>query len=261
MRENHVKRALKRGEAVIGTMAIEVKSPSLAQICAAAGFDFLFIDTEHGTYSLAETAALIQMCRQVGVVPLVRVPDLAYHLIARVLDAGAMGVMVPRVETAQQVEAMVSYVRYPPLGVRGAGGSGRTEYGLAGGSTAEMVKWLNNETLIVAQIERKAAIEDIEAIAGVPGLDVCLIGPVDLSISLGVPGEMDHLLMQDAIQKVVDACANQGIASGGHLSAEALEYWWGQGMRMLMCNADIGMLRAGCRQTVAQLRAFLGEKS
>jgi len=259
MRENHVKRALKRGEAVIGTMANEVKSPSLAQMCAAAGFDFLFIDTEHGTYSLAETAALIQMCRQVGVVPLVRVPDLAYHLIARVLDAGAMGVMVPRIETAEQVEAMVSYARYPPLGVRGSGGGGRSEYGLAGGSTAEMVEWLNNETLIVAQIERKAAIANIEAIAGVPGLDACLIGPVDLSISLGVPGEMDHPLMQDAIQRVVDACARRGIASGGHFSAEALEYWWRRGMRMLMCNSDIGMLRAGCRQTVAHLRAFLEE--
>lgn len=259
MRENHVKRALKSGEAVIGTMANEVKSPGLALMCAAAGFDFLFIDTEHGTYSLAQTGALIQMCRQVGIVPLVRVPDLAYHLIARVLDAGAMGVMVPRIETEKQVEAMVSYMRYPPLGVRGSGGGGRTEYGLAGGSTAELVERLNNETLIVAQIERKAAIENIEAIAAVPGLDVCLIGPVDLSISLGVPGELDHPLVQDAIQKVVDACASRGIASGGHLSAKVLEHWWRRGMRMLMCNSDIGILRAGCRETVAQLKAFLRE--
>jgi len=259
MRENRVKWALQRGEAMIGTMANEVKSPGLAQICAAAGFDFLFIDTEHGTYSLAETASLTQMCRQVGVVPLVRVPDLAYHLIARVLDAGAMGVMVPRIETAKQVEAMVSYVRYPPLGVRGSGGSGRTEYGLTGRSTPELVERLNNETLIVAQIERKAAIENIKATAGVPGLDVCLVGPVDLSISLGVPGEMDHPLMQGAIQKVVDACASRGIASGAHLWAKALEHWWRRGMRMLMCNSDIGMLRTGCRETVTQLRAFLGE--
>lgn len=259
MRENQVKRALERGEAVIGTMALEAKSPGFAQICAAAGFDFLFIDAEHGTYSLAETEAMIQMCRQVGVVPLVRVPDLAYHLIAQVLDAGAMGVMVPRVETAEQVRAMVSYARYPPLGVRGSGGGARTEYGLAGGSAAELVERLNNETLLIAQIERKAAIESIEAIAGVPGLDVCLVGPVDLSISLGVPGEMDHPLVQGAIQDVVDACARHGIASGGHLSAEALEHWWRRGMQMLMCNADLGMLYVGCRQTAAQLRAFLGE--
>jgi 2-keto-3-deoxy-L-rhamnonate aldolase RhmA len=259
MRTNPVKQALKRGEAVIGTMAMEVKSPGFAQMCAAAGLDFLFIDMEHGTYSLAEAGAMIQMCRQVGVVPLVRVPDLAYHLIARVLDAGAMGVMVPRIETAEQVEAMVSYMRYPPLGVRGSGGSGRAEYGLAGGSAAEMVERLNQHTLAVAQIERKLAIENIESIAAVPGLDVCLIGPVDLSISLGIPGEMDHPLMQEAIAKVVDACTRHGIASGGHLSADALERWWQRGMRMLMSNADVGMLSSGCRQTAAQLKAFLGK--
>jgi len=259
MRENRVKSALRRGQAVIGTMATEVKSPGFAQICAAAGFDFLFIDTEHGTYSLAEMGALIQMCRQVGVVPLVRVPDLAYHLIARVLDAGAMGVMVPRIETAEQVETMVSYVRYPPLGVRGSGGGGRTEYGMVGGSVAELVERLNNETLIVAQIERKRAIKNIESIAAVPGLDVCLVGPVDLSISLGVAGDLDHPLVQDAIGKVVGACASHGIASGGHLPPSALEHWWRQGMRMLMCNSDIGMLRAGCQETVAQLKAFVRE--
>lgn len=261
MEKNHVKRALKRGKTAIGTMAIEVKSPGFAQLCAIAGFDFLFIDAEHGTYSLEEMANIIQICRKVGMVPLVRVQDLAYHLIAGVLDAGAMGVMVPRIRTAEQVEEMVSYIQYPPKGVRGGGGTGRSEFGLAyqGMSSGEKLEYLNQETLAIAQIERKEAIENIDAIASVPGLDACVIGPYDLSISLGVPGEGNHPLMKDAIQKTIATCKKHGIASGGHMSAEALEYGWRHGMRMLTCNADIGMLRKGCRDTVAQLKAFLGE--
>ena len=114
MRDNKVRAALKRGETVIGTVAQDVRSPAIAQLFANAGFDFMFVDMEHGAYDLETVADIVKVARLADIVPLVRVPDGLYHLIARVLDAGAMGVMVPRVETRRTVERAVAALRYPP---------------------------------------------------------------------------------------------------------------------------------------------------
>ena len=123
LRPNRVKQALKRGEPALGTMISEVGSAGFVWMLANTGFDFVFIDMEHGTFDLAVVADMIKVARLADIVPLVRVPDLGYHLVARVLDAGAMGVMLPRVETREQVEQFVSFMKYPPVGVRGASGS------------------------------------------------------------------------------------------------------------------------------------------
>lgn len=254
LQPNRVKQALRRGEPVIGTMISEVGAPGVVWLFANSGFDFVFIDMEHGTFELPTVADMIKVARLAGTVPLVRVPDLAYHLVARVLDAGAMGIMLPRVEERAQVEQLVSFMKYPPVGVRGASATrGHTNYGGAG--PQELVAHMNEHTLVILQIERKRAVENIDQLLTVPGVDAAVIGPFDLTISLG-ENDTRAPTVGAAIQTVVSAAQRHGVAAGihSHDAAEVLG-WRARGMTMLTCNSDMGFLTAGARQTVAALRA------
>jgi 2-keto-3-deoxy-L-rhamnonate aldolase RhmA len=258
LRANKVKQALKRGEPVIGTMVSEARSPGFVWMLANAGFDFVFIDMEHGVFTLPEAADMIAVARLAGIVPLVRVPDLAYHVIAPVLDAGAMGLMLPRIETRTQAEQFVSFIKYPPVGVRGAtAGRAHTDY--AGASPRELVEHMNEHTLVILQIERRRAIDNIDDLLSVPGVDVALIGPLDLTVSLGEE-RMDAPTVEEAIGKVVDSAQRCGIASGIHIAdPEIVLKWRGRGMTMLACNSDLGFFNAGAKQTVFALRQGLDD--
>jgi 2-keto-3-deoxy-L-rhamnonate aldolase RhmA len=253
LKPNRVKQALRRGEPVIGTMMSEVRSPGFIWMLANAGFDFVFIDMEHGTYDLPVVADMIKVARLADIVPLVRVPDLAYHLIAPVLDAGAMGLMLPRVETRAQVERFVSFMKYPPVGVRGATvGRSHTDY--ASAEPQELVSHMNEHMLVILQIERAQAISDIDELLAVPGVDVALIGPFDLTISLGAE-HMRAPAVDDAIQHVVAAAQRHTIAAGIHIADPAVVLeWYRRGMTMLTCGSDLGFFNAGAQQTLAALR-------
>jgi 2-keto-3-deoxy-L-rhamnonate aldolase RhmA len=260
MKENPVKHKLQAGGTVIGLMCSGLKPTAvLAQMAAASGFDQTMISMEHSQYTLQDVHDFCQMARSVGVVPLVRVPDLSYQWVAQVLDVGAMGLMAPRMQGRQQAQELVSYVRFPPLGIRGWGGSGRTEYGLAGGAMAEIMNRLDAETLVIAQIEQGSAIDDIDGIASVDGIDVCLIGPMDLSIAVGTPGDTKSAPFRSAVQKVVDACQRHGKVSGGHFSGQDdIAYWAQRGMRFLMRSSDQLALTDGWKAIARDLRAASG---
>jgi 2-keto-3-deoxy-L-rhamnonate aldolase RhmA len=257
LRPNRVKQALKRGEPVVGTMVSEARSPGFIWVLANAGFDFVFIDMEHGTYDLPTVSDMIKVARLAGTVPLVRVPDLAYHLAAQPLDAGAMGLMLPRVETREQVEQFVSFVKYPPMGERGASaGRAHTDYGAPG--PQELVQHMNEHTLVILQIERKRAIDDIDQLLSVPGVDVALIGPFDLTISLGEQN-VGAPAVSAAIDRVVESARAHNVASGIHTGdPNVVLEWHRRGMTMLTCNSDIGMITAGAHQTVRALRQGIG---
>jgi 2-keto-3-deoxy-L-rhamnonate aldolase RhmA len=255
LRENGVKRALKQGRVVIGTMISEMRSPAIAQIMAGAGFDFMFIDMEHGAYTIETVADLIKVARLAGIVPLVRVPDPHYFLLSRPLDAGAMGLMVPRIEDPATVEHIVRSVKYPPLGTRGCSTfKGHSDYTRV--VLREFTNFQNEEVLVILQIERREAIERIEEIAAVPGVDVCLIGPNDLTLSLGASSRHDPAVIA-AIERVIAACDAAGIASGIHiLDVEELGMWMRKGMRMITCSSDARFLSSGAMQAVRALRAL-----
>lgn len=254
MRDNRVRAAIKRGESVIGTMVQEMRSPAIALLLANAGFDFMFIDMEHGAYDLETAADIIKTARLADIVPLVRVPGDLYHLIARVLDAGAMGVMVPRVETREAVERAVMAMRYPPLGKRGCSTSrGNSDY--KGGPLWEFTRHANDNILAVMQIERKAAIDHIDDLLSVPGVDVALIGPADLTLSLGAP-DPGAPVVQDAILTVIDAGKRHGVATGIHLGdAEQVKAWQARGMSMLTCSSELSFISSGARAVVSALRS------
>src|SRR5512139_2854826 len=161
MKPNLLRQRLSQGLPVYGTMIGDVRSPSVSQIMALAGCDFLFFDMEHGPFGLETVADMVRTARLVGITPLVRVPDAQYHLIARVLDLGAQGIMVPRVETRAQVELIVESVLYPPLGKRGcAVDRGHNDF--APQSQWEFAEQANRENLIILQIERRQAVEGIQ---------------------------------------------------------------------------------------------------
>jgi len=254
LRENRVRRALQKGETVFGTMVQEMRTPSVAQALAAAGLDFLMIDLEHGAFDLETVADICQVARLAGIVPLVRASDHGYPWLARPLDVGAMGVMVPRVESRAQVEELAQMVRYPPAGRRGCAVTLRqTEFSRV--PVQEWIAWANAETLFIAQIEERSAIEEIEGIVSVPGVDVALIGPNDLSISLGVPGQVDHPIMQEAMTRVVEAAARHGVASGLHIAdLSTLRAWQGRGMRFLMYSNEVGLMRQAAEQAARTVR-------
>ena len=256
MRENKVRVALKVGKPAVGTMITEFRTPEIARILASSGFDFVFIDTEHAAFDLETVTDIIRAGRAVGLVCMVRVPDAEYHLIARALDIGAEGLLVPRVESRQQVESIVRWAKYPPLGVRGFGVRGIiSDYRKA--AVKEWIQELNENTMVVIQIEKKRAIESIDDLVSVDGVDAALIGPYDLSISLGVPGEFDSSVFNEAIQKVVDACKRHGVASGTHVrDMESLLFWRDRGMRLLTYSSDVGLIMSSASDAVSTIKAF-----
>ena len=257
MRRNILKQKLKAGETAIGSMVQEMTTPTVAQVFKQVGFDFFMIDREHSPYTLETAGEIIRVGRLMDMCPLMRVKGPDYGLIAGALDVGAMGIMLPRVEAAEHVETLVDYMKYPPMGGRGLSSDApHSEYDF--GPLDEFVAINNEDTLAIAQIERRVAIERIDEILAVPGVDVALIGPEDLSLSMGVPGRTDHPLVVEAIEKVVASAQRNGVVPGIHMgSVELLLRWHHKGMRMLMYDSDLGFLMASSAAGVGELRAGL----
>jgi 2-keto-3-deoxy-L-rhamnonate aldolase RhmA len=243
------------GECIYGMMIRQSRDPGTPAIFAAAGYDFCFFDMEHGNYSMETVADLIRGCKSVGIGSIIRVPHLETHFISRVLDAGAEGIMVPMTSRREQAERIVRYSKFTPLGARGFGNqTGQTDYQVR--KTVEFMKEANENTFIVAQIETKEAIENIEEILDVEGIDVGLIGPNDLSISLGVPDLMGSEVMTHAIDRVVQAAKKKKKASGMHIgSIDALKKWRSKGMTVLAYSTDIGFMYSASKSALEQLKA------
>jgi 2-keto-3-deoxy-L-rhamnonate aldolase RhmA len=254
---NKAKARLREGGTAIGTMISEMWTEEVAYVLAAAGFDFLVIDTEHGSASLETVQRISRAARGIGIAPLVRVTGISYVSIARPLDAGALGLMVPHVETAADAREVVRCAKYHPIGERGYGlRSAVTEY--AGPSVAEAIAWSNAETMLMAQVESRRCLDNLDDISTTPGLDVLLVGPNDLSISLGVPGQLLHPAMQEAYRHVAATAERHGIVAGLH-PADLAVVRYGQeiGMRCLMFSSEVRMLLGAARQAVQAIRANL----
>ena len=183
---NPIKKALKEGKVTIGSW-ITIGHPIVAEIMAQAGFDWLTIDMEHSAITIEKTQELIQIIQLSGVAPLVRVSENNPTIIKRVLDAGAYGVIVPMVNSAKDAEKAVKAVKYPPVGSRGVGLARAQGYGF---DFDEYAATINEESVVIVQMEHIDAVNNLDSIVSVEGIDGCIIGPYDLSGSLGVPGEI-----------------------------------------------------------------------
>jgi 2-keto-3-deoxy-L-rhamnonate aldolase RhmA len=255
MRPNPVRATLQAGGNAYGTMAFGFFSPGLMTILAAAGAGFVLLDTEHSGVGIETIKTQIAASGGLGIVPMVRVPGCHYHLIAPVLDAGAMGIMVPMVETAAQAQQIASWCRYRPEGVRGvAFGMPHDDYG--GGDVVQKLREANERTLVIALIETVAGIANAEAIMAVDGIDIGWLGHFDLTTSMGIPGQFDHPDFFGAVDRLVSACHAQGKPAGVLADGvETAEAWRARGFRVFAYGTDISLLQQSLRDGLARLRA------
>lgn len=257
MRINKIKKKLKNNEPVFGIMIKEARNANIAEILEIAGFDYFVIDMEHAFYDMSDITEILQFARKIDITGVVRIPRLDYAYVAKALDMGAEGIWVPHLDTAQQAKDLVRFGKYPPEGIRGAAVPAfrlkdRQEFKQA----ADYFRYANDETLLIAQIEGREAIGNIEAITAVTGIDVAMMGTQDLSLDLGYPGQETHPEMKAAIQKVVDACRKNGKASGNHIAnIDELRYWIGQGMRMITYSYESNLIIEKGREVLKTLKA------
>ena len=256
MRPNPVKTTLATGGRAFGTMVFEFFTPGLAQIMAAAGAEFAVYDTEHSGAGIETIKAQMAYARFTGCVPLVRVGATDYHAIAATLDAGALGIMAPMVETADQAAFLVACTRYPPHGRRGAAvGVAHDDY--LGGSVTEKLRAANERTLVIALIETQAGVENVEAIAAVPGIDVLWLGHFDLTNSLGIPGGFDDPRFERAVDRIAAAADRHDKALGMMVADEAwARRYIAKGFRMIAYGIDHHLLQSALSRGIAAMRGI-----
>lgn len=248
MLQNPVKRKLAAGGHAFGAMVFEFFTPGLPRLMKNAGAEYVMYCMEHTGASFETMKTQFALCRALGVVPLARVPGTEYDFIARALDIGALGVMVPLVDTAEQAQFIVSCTRYPPAGGRRGAAFGFAHDDYEAGDVIAKMDMIHDRTLVIAMIETKRGLENVDAIAAVPGVDVLWLGHFDLSNFLGIPGQFSHPVFQDAIRKIVGAAKQHGKAAGYMAASAALgKEYLGHGFRMLATGTDQGMLQEATR--------------
>jgi 4-hydroxy-2-oxoheptanedioate aldolase len=261
IKENRVKRVLRDGGVAIGTMVSHVRTPSIAVMLQAAGFDYFFLDSEHGAFHLETIQDICLVAREAGIVPILRVPGLDDAHLFRPLDAGVMGLLCPHVETGEQARHIVRATKYYPLGERGMS-LRNVHTSFLRGKGDEVTRRLNEETLIAVQVETAKGVENIDAIVAVQGVDAIYVGPNDLSQTVGVPGQIHHPEVTKRIDRVIEACNRAGVAPGLHTyDVESAQAWLKKGIRLLGYSGDASFIVDTGAKAVADLHTFLASKS
>ena len=250
-----LKERLWTGSALIGSW-INTVSPVVAELMAAAGFDFLTVDAEHSAVDLVQAQTLLQAVRSgdAGCRGFVRVPGADYDLIKRYMDAGADGIICPLVNTAAAARDVVDAVKYPPMGRRGVGFCRDNLYGI---QLEETLERSNAETVVCVQIEHVEAVENIDAILSVDGVDAAFIGPYDLTASLGITAQFNHADYLAAKQTILDACKRHHVTAGIHVvepDVDQVVEAYEAGYRLIAFSLDITILSTVCRNAVKTLK-------
>jgi 2-dehydro-3-deoxyglucarate aldolase len=241
---------LRRGDTLLGTM-VTLASPAAAEVLAGIGFDWFFIDGEHGALETRELLAILQAVSH-RVACIVRVPAADEVAIKKVLDLGAHGIIVPQVNTAEQAANVVRCARYAPEGARGVGLARAHGYGQR---FKEYLESANREIAVIVQAEHATAVENIESIVRVPGVDAVLLGPYDLSASLGRIGKVDDPAVVAAIRRVTDACQAADMPLGYFgVTAAAVKPYAAQGYTLIVAGVDTTLLGGAARALLAELR-------
>jgi 2-keto-3-deoxy-L-rhamnonate aldolase RhmA len=230
---------------------VTLGAPEVAEILSGVGYDWLFVDAEHGPFEALGVQRVLQGAGA-DMPCLVRLPDSSEVPIKKALDVGAAGIIAPMVNSAEQAERVVRLSKYAPLGTRGVGLGRAHGYGL---NFQEYVDRANDELATVVQAEHIQAVENIEAIVRVPGVDAVLIGPYDLSASLGRPGQVEHSEVTSAIARVTRACKEVGVPLGVFgVSAEAVRPYIEEGYTLIVAGVDTLMLGQAAQEMLAAVR-------
>jgi 4-hydroxy-2-oxoheptanedioate aldolase len=252
---NPARERMQKGEAAIGAGIRHSRHVEIAGVMREAGFDFLFIDLEHSSMPLDTAVQISAAAVQAGISPLVRVPEHDLNMAARILDGGAMGIVMPHVDTAEQARAVVARQKFPPIGHRStSGGFAQFSYGAVGAK--EGAEAVNESLLVIIMLETEESIANADEIAAVPGVDVLMIGTGDLTSSLGLHGQFEHERVLKAYDKVLKACERHGKwpGMGGVTTEDAMARYIGRGMRFILAGNDINFMIAGATRRAAALR-------
>jgi len=253
---NAVKEKLARDEVVLSMIVRLTRGVEIAGIAEIAGLDSLYVDMEHNSFSLDTTGQICMAAQAFGVTPLVRVPSLAPEAIARTLDAGALGIVAPHVHSAQQAAEVVRAAKFHPIGERSLPGA-MPQLRFRSFPAPETMAAMNDATAVVIMMESREALEDVEAIAAVEGVDLLLVGTNDLCRSLGIAGQYDHPLVRDAFARTIAACRRNGkhagiggLGSRSDLMQEIVE----MGARYVSLGNDLTFLLNGATAAIKALR-------
>jgi 4-hydroxy-2-oxoheptanedioate aldolase len=250
--QNGFKRALKAGKAQIGLWS-SLSSNYSVEVIAGAGFDWILLDTEHSPSDLENLLTQLQAAAPYPAHPVVRVPWNDMVTMKRVLDIGAQSLLVPYVSTAEEASKAVSYTRYPPAGVRGVAGTTRaTRFG----RIKDYAGRAHEEICVLVQVETQAALDNIDAICGIDGIDGVFIGPADLHASMGYPGEIANPKVKPLIDDAIRRIRKRGCAPGILTPSEAdARHWLECGALFVAVGADVGILARGAEALAAKFKS------
>ena len=256
---NIAREKLEQNQLSLGVGVRMTRSVEIAPAMAAAGFDWLFLDMEHGTMSLDACAQICTAALDAGITPIARVPGGQYSIATRALDNGALGIVMPHVDTAAEAREVVEKLKYPPVGHRSMGGTG-PHYGLRDASAGDAAKALNAANLTVVMLETPAAIANAAEIAAVPGVDVLLIGTNDLCAEMGIHGDFGNDRVADAYGAMIAACKRHGKFPGmaGIYNETIMPRYIGMGARFILSGQDASFMMAGAQARTGFLRKTHG---
>lgn len=250
----NLKQRLKQGEPLVGTMINLVDNPDIAKIVKVCGFDFFIIDFEHGYFDNSKISSIFAVAREVGIPGLIRIPEVKREIALRAMEMGAAGILLPQAETVEQARALVEYTKYAPLGNRGVAML-KAHTGFEEVNTLEYMRYMNEESVLMLQIETPLAVENIDELMSVEGIDAAFVGPNDLTQSMGIMGQRQNPMFLDAMNKIIETAKKHGKYSGIHLmNADELKVWIENGMTLNMCGNDITMLMNSGKQIISKLK-------
>jgi 4-hydroxy-2-oxoheptanedioate aldolase len=256
---NPARERLRKGEVALGCGVRLARTVEIAKVMAMAGYDWLFIDMEHGSIDLDIACQMAVAALDAGIAPIPRVPAGEFSIATRLLDGGAAGIVIPHVDTADEAREIVDRLKYPPQGHRSVAGA-MAQLGYRPMPLGEATRIVNAETLIVVMIETPRAVENAEAIAAVSGIDVLLIGTNDLSMEMGVPGGLGDPKVVAAYERVIAACKRHGkhAGLGGVYTEDLMRQYIGMGTRFVLGGNDFSFVVSGAQARNKFVRGLAG---
>ncbi len=254
MYANPILEKLQRKEPIYGTMIDEISNPLVIPLLSRAGFDFVVVDMEHGAFTIREIVNFVIAAKNCPISIIVRTPGKDSQMISKILDCGAHGIMVPHVETKAEVQNIIQASKYPPIGTRGYGPRGIiTDYQPL--ACEDKIRIINQNVVIWIQVESIVAIEKMDMLLSFPEINGVIIGPMDLSVSMGIPGQMHDIHIQQMFQKVLATCNQKGVSCGIHFKdlAKSKE-WKAKGMTICLHSTTFELLFEKAKKDVVELK-------
>ncbi len=254
--KNVLKEKLEQGNSVFGTF-IMTGGLDTAEILSYTGVDCIMIDGEHGSMDLETAGKMVSLIKNTSTTPLLRVPLNEISLIKRGMDTGTAGLMIPMINTKEDAEKAVQYCKYPPMGVRGMGVGRAVLFGAPAEEFKDYYAKANDEVLVIVQIEHYQAVENIDEILSVSGIDIAFVGPMDMSTSMGLAGQLNHPDVQNNCRKVIESCRKNNVVPGIMTWSGAMKQHLDMGFKFLLGGLDGQILYNGVKQLVDEYKSKL----